>query len=270
MDSRILSGSGQYTFPPINIVASASKSWPLFVNEWKLQAQVNEYFGTLFWTYDADNFSVYVENPQKKPKLEITSIDKPPGTIAVGEATVAKVNVKYSNLATNTNVDIKISETTRTISTATVRISGTGQLTKSFTLTPTRSGDWNLKATVSSTGVTTVEKSFTIKVVQPTPPQVQMTVVWPPGTLAVKEQAPVRITIRYQNLAPGTKLTAYVNDEDAHTQIGSKISPALSGSGTYTFPDIVIKAPTHAGAWHLAAGINNYSATRLAKTITIV
>ena len=100
-----------------------------------------------------------MENPQKKPKLEITSIDKPRGTkLSEKPPSPKNPNVKYSNLATNTNVDVKISETTRTISTATVRISN-GQLSGIVQLTPTRSlGDWNLKATVSTYGVTTVRE----------------------------------------------------------------------------------------------------------------
>ena len=69
-----VSGSGTYQFPPAEIMVPASYSipsgWPEYINEWHLTAEV--------WKGDRlraeKDFTLLVENPEKKLEVEINSI----------------------------------------------------------------------------------------------------------------------------------------------------------------------------------------------------
>jgi hypothetical protein len=136
---------------------------------------------------------------------------------------------------------------------------------------PTTPGDWHLQALVDLAGDTTATKAFTINVEgAPLEAEIRITSVkQPPGTLRVGETAPLTVKISYENLAPGTKLTVIVHDNDAHKDLASVRSIALSGTGTYTFPNISIK-PTREGSWHLGVMISGHSETRTNITIKVV
>lgn len=103
-----LSGSGTYQFPPFNIMVPADYSmpsgWPQFINEWHLKAEI--------WKNDelllaGKAFTLLVENPEKKPEVEISKIEYvvPPDTIAVNELSQVKINIVYSNLDPGTKAE---------------------------------------------------------------------------------------------------------------------------------------------------------------------
>ena len=166
-----VSGSGTYLFPPAEIMVPASYSipsgWPEYINEWHLKAEI--------WKGDkllaARAFTLLVENPEYKPDVEIGSIEYvvPPDTIAVGEESLVKVHTVYSNLAAGTKIESTLRDQSGIIASRLSRsLSGSGELTFSMTVKPTRAGAWLVEAalgTVSGSMLVGDKKSFQINVV---------------------------------------------------------------------------------------------------------
>jgi hypothetical protein len=268
--SERFSGTGTYTFKPVSITPRRPDDWELRV---MITADFPESGGDSLAETTKD-FTISVE--PAFGGVQITNVVVPSGTIAVGELFPVTVTAKYSDLAGGTKLmlwfkDQDTGEQLQVTATSGL-LSGSGTYTFN-TVNPKakRPGDWHLQALVDIAGDTAAMKTFTIKVVgAPVGATIQITKVKiPPGTLKVDESAPITVTIKYENLAPGTKLKVYVQDEDANKKLKSVTSIALSGSGTYTFPNITIK-PTKAKTWHLSVGITDHPETRSLFTITVV
>jgi hypothetical protein len=166
-----VSGSGTYLFPPAEIMVPAGYSipsgWPEYINEWHLKAEI--------WKGDkllaARAFTLLVENPEYKPVVEISNIEYvvPPDTIAVGEESLVKVHTVYSNLAAGTKIEATLRDQSGIIASRLSRsLSGSGELTFSMTVRPTRGGAWLVEAalgTVSGSMLVGDKKSFQINVV---------------------------------------------------------------------------------------------------------
>jgi len=148
-----VSGSGTYQFPPAEIMVPASYSipsgWPEYINEWHLTAEV--------WKGDRlraeKDFTLLVENPEKKPEVEITSIEYviPPDTIAVGEETLIKVHAAYSNVAAGTKIEAILRDSTGILDTGLSRgHSGSGEVTFYMKAAPRTTGSWRLEVTLAT------------------------------------------------------------------------------------------------------------------------
>ncbi|VVB70984.1 Uncharacterised protein [uncultured archaeon] len=166
-----VSGSGSYLFPPAEIMVPASYSipsgWPEYINEWHLKAEI--------WKGDkllaSKAFMLLVENPENKPKVEISNIEYviPPDTIAVGEESLVKVNIAYSNLAAGTKIEATLRDQSGLLASRLSRaLSGSGELTFSMTIKPRKAGTWMVEAalaTVSGSMPMGDKKRFQINVV---------------------------------------------------------------------------------------------------------
>ena len=166
-----VSGSGTYLFPPAEIMVPASYSmplgWPEYINEWHLKAEI--------WKGDqllaGRSFTLLVENPEYKPKVEISSIEYviPPDTIAVGEESLVKVHTTYSNLASGTKIEAKLRDQSGPLASRSSRaLAGSGELTFEMTIKPKRAGAWIIDAalaTVSGSMPVEDKKRFQINVV---------------------------------------------------------------------------------------------------------
>jgi hypothetical protein len=166
-----VSGSGTYLFQPAEIMVPASYSipsgWPEYINEWHLKAEI--------WKGDkllaARAFTLLVENPEYKPVGEISNIEYvvPPDMIAVGEESLVKVHIVYSNLAEGTKIESTLRDQSGIIASRLSRsLSGSGELTFSMIVKPTRAGAWLVEAalgTVSGSMPVGDKKSFQINVV---------------------------------------------------------------------------------------------------------
>jgi len=166
-----VSGSGTYLFPPAEIMVPASYSmplgWPEYINEWHLKAEI--------WKGDqllaGRSFTLLVENPENKPKVEISSIEYviPPDTIAVGEESLVKVHTTHSNLASGTKIEATLRDQSGLLASRSSRaLSGSGELTFEMTIKPKRAGAWIIDAalaTVSGSMPAGDKKRFQINVV---------------------------------------------------------------------------------------------------------
>jgi hypothetical protein len=166
-----VSGSGTYLFPPAEIMVPASYSipsgWPEYINEWHLKAEI--------WKGDnlrcSKSFTLLVENPEHKPKVEISKIDyvTPPDTIAVGEESLVKVHVSFSNLGAGTKIKATLSDESGLLdSGVSRRFSGNGTVTFKMTVKPKNAGAWVIDAvlaTIKGTMPLGDTKQFSIKVI---------------------------------------------------------------------------------------------------------
>jgi len=166
-----VSGSGNYLFPPAEIMVPASYSipsgWPEYINEWHLKAEI--------WKDDkllaGKAFTLLVENAEYKPDVEISSIEYviPPDTIAVGEESLVKVHTVYSNLAAGTKMEVTLRDQSGLLASRLSRaLSGSGELTFGMTIKPKKTGAWVVEAalaTVSGSMLVGDKKSFQINVV---------------------------------------------------------------------------------------------------------
>ena len=165
-----LSGSGTYLFPPAEIMVPASYSipsgWPEYINEWHLKAEI--------WKGDklrsSKAFTLLVENPENKPQAKISRIEYvvPPDTIAVGEESLVKVHAAYSNLDAGTKIEATIRDSSGILDSGLSRkLSGSGEVTFTMSITPRKAGFWDLEAalaTVSGSMPLGDKKSFRINV----------------------------------------------------------------------------------------------------------
>jgi hypothetical protein len=262
LSSIVLSGSGTYTFPQLRIRPSTA-------GDWHLEA-ILELNGD---TVATKQFTIEVVSAggALAARVYITKLLYVRDTITVGETTPITVSIHFLSLPENTKLKADINDEdahTKVGSGTSTPLSGSGEYTfPNIVINPSRAGDWRL--TVGVEGYPDAVEGFTIRVVAPAgEPQVKITTVKQLGTLKVGEPAPIVVTISYQNLAPGTKLTVIVHDYDAHKDLGSLTSIALSGTGTYTFPNIMLK-PTRDGSWHLGVMISGYSETLTTLTIKV-
>jgi len=271
--SQKFSGAGTYTFAPLNIIVRSTQT----AGDWELRVEVSAELGEEVFAEAKKAITIKVESAQVQ-EVQITRIVTPPGTLAIGESAPVTVSVQCSGLPSGTKLMLWFKDqdtgTQLTGSATSSLLSGSSTYTfKPLNVKPTRSGDWHLQALVDLNGDTVATKAFTIKVVgagAPLEAEIRITSVkQPPGTLRVGESAPITVKISYENLAPGTKLTVIVHDNDAHKDLGSVTSIALSGTGTYTFPNITIR-PTREGSWHLGVMISGHSETRTNITIKVV
>jgi hypothetical protein len=146
---------------------SIPSGWPEYINEWHLKAEI--------WKGDqllaGRSFTLLVENPEYKPKVEISRIEYviPPDTIAVGEGSLVKVHTTYSNLASGTKIEATLRDQSGPLASRSSRaLSGSGELTFEMTIKPKRAGDWIIDAalaTVSGSMPLVDKKSFQINVV---------------------------------------------------------------------------------------------------------
>lgn len=156
-----LSGSGTYRFPPCDVIVPIESSmpggWPKLSNEWRLSADIWQGGQKL----GGRAFTVLVENPKYKPSFAITGYDfvAPPDTIAVNEATLIKIHVKYLNFEPNTKIKVVLWENAQTqlLTRDSKPLHGNGTLTFGLTITPKQPGRWviqtNLMTASGSTGL---------------------------------------------------------------------------------------------------------------------
>ena len=192
---------------------------------------------------------------------------KSPDTIAVGEPTPVTVTAQYSDLISGSQLILWIEDLDKSVACeggtlSSIVLSGSGTYTfPQLRIRPSTAGDWHLDAVVELNGDTVATKQFTMEVVSAggaLAARVNITkFLYVRDTIAVGETTPITVSIHFQSLPENTKLKADINDEDAHTKVGSGTSTPLSGSGEYTFPNIVIN-PSRAGDWHLTVGVEGY------------
>lgn len=256
-----LSGSGTYTY---SVAIKPSKP-----GDWNLTIDVG---GT------TKAITIEVAAPAGSVQVAITKLTyvKPPDTVAIGESTIVTVAMEYKNAAPSTQLRVSVFDLDANKELGSVTsapLSGSGKyMFPSVTIKPTRAGDWHLEAHISLAGII-ASQEFTMKVVAAIgETRVQITniqYVRSPDTIAVGESTIITVTIQYENLAPGTKLTVYVNDEGLHKKLTSVTSAPLSGSGKYTFTAMTVR-PNSAGDWKLVVGITDHSETRTNVTIKVV
>lgn len=117
------------------------------------------------------SFTLLVENPEKKPDVKINNIEYviPPDTIAVGEESLVKVHIVYSNLAADTKVETTLRDQSGLLAARLSRaLSGSGTLTFVMTIKPKKPGAWLVEAvlgTVSGSMLEGDKKSFQINVI---------------------------------------------------------------------------------------------------------
>ena len=264
LSSIVLSGSGTYTFPQLRIRPSTA-------GDWHLEAVV-ELNGDTVATKQFTMEVVSAGGPAVAGRVNITKFLYVRDTITVGQTTPITVSIHFQNLPENTKLKAYINDEdahTKVGSGTSTPLSGSGEYTfPNIVINPSRAGDWHL--TVGVEGYPDAVEGFKIRVVAPTgEPRVQIERVKQPTSAKVGEPAPITVSISYENLAPGTKLTVIVHDYDAHKDLGSVTSIALSGTGTYTFSPITIKA-TRDGTWHLGVMISGHSETKTDFTIRVV
>ncbi len=256
-----LSGTGTYTY---SLTVAPTKP-----GDWDLTIDVG---GT------EESITIKVEAPTGSVQVAITKLIyvKSPDTVVVGESTIVTVSIEYKDAAPGTQLRVSIRDldtNNEAGSAASAPLSGSGKYTfPAVTIKPTRPGDWHLEAQITLSGIIASER-FTLKVIAPAGEPavriVRVEYVEPPDTIAVGESTNIIVTIEYKNLPPGTKLTVYINDDGNHKKLTSMTSPALSGSGTYTFKAIIIR-PDRPGDWKLILEIAGYPDTITKIIIKVV
>jgi len=271
--SELLAGDGEYTFRPVAVLPLRAGSWSLRVDVEAVTAAdiVAEA------TKDISMTVVAVEAAQ----VTVSTIEyvESPETIAVGEPTPVTVTAQYSDLISGSQLILWIEDLDMSVACeggtlSSIVLSGSGTYTfPQLRIRPSTAGDWHLDAVVELNGDTVATKQFTMEVVSAggaLAARVNITkFLYVRDTIAVGETTPITVSIHFQSLPENTKLKAYINDEDAHTKVGSGTSTPLSGSGEYTFPNIVIN-PSRAGDWHLTVGVEGYPDAVEGFTIRVV
>ncbi len=272
-----LSGTGVFTSSPIKITSFAPSSMDASrAGDWNLRVQVSAESTLGLAAKDTEDFTIKVvaKASATPPDVDIAKVEyvKSPETITLGEPTPVIVTAEYRNLQPSSKLLLWFKDVdtgqgiTGAVASTILPASGTYVFPRAQ-LTASKTGDWHLQAVVevNAVGESTATSSFTIKVVAPTASaQAQITdvdYVASPETVLVGESTPVVVTVKYQNLVPGTKLTLNIIDQ-AYTFysrisdqiVGSTTSTALTGSGTYTFQPVSIK-PVRAGDWSLQAEV---------------
>jgi len=209
-----------------------------------------------------------------KPRLLIKSLT-PSGQehILIGEEVPVRVEVEYHDVIPQAAIYLTLKGTELINSRYTESTpvgewhsqplpGGSGTITSAnILIKPTREHElgyeWRVGVTAETMGADPVYGSLSFGVSKPNPLNVEITAVdhvKSPETISIGESTPVTIQAKYRTLPNPTVLTAVVYDRDKGERIDQVDSVSLSGTGEYTFRQIVIK-PDKAGEWKLQARI---------------
>lgn len=254
------------------------------------------------WTFRVKAETTYAEaapvqfgmEAVKEAKREVGPVTmaypKPPGTVRVGEAVRFDVTMGYKSFPAGTVAAIVFGDsvTGKDLGegwTTSRPIAGNGTYKfENLILHPDKKGDWKVDVMLRLPQLNPPHEyvnfwkdTVTLKVVaktdgtKPGDPDVLEAAVTriqqPSGSLKLNEMVPIIVSIRYDKLGTsGTILKAEIWNNGTHSRLGAVDSIPLLKNGTYTFPNIGLKAAP-VGNIPLEARITSRQGRILAKKL---